>query len=381
MEEFWETSQSASRWISRLRNCPSVHKRELVATEENFYGNHNWIVSSVDQLDFTQMFGRSGLFGSSVHTGKGRARCEELQATWRGPWKLEAANWEELWQTGEHQSDRNFRGSVQRLAGLTLSSESPAHVSVWRVCGKVNLRGEFPPFSHHLCWTLTFLLGVWNFGTSQAEVLTRPAFSETLDAECLLSSPLVDYFIAISRTLCWVSSYLRESLNSGVPWGPLTQTNKVAFPQRSVSKLRTSPLFQRNSREWRLTWKKKILSFPLSPARPMLFLNWHLWRWCQLPYHPYLPFWRSGWRFKHILFLLRVAIGESWTRIFSWCSIHEHIPGLLDWKAGDLEHSQGFPLLTSFLLQLLDSPKWGRIYKIKGIELEMSLINFSIRNV
>lgn len=101
-----------------------------MTTDENFYGNHNWIVSSVDQLDFTQMFGRSGLFGSSVHTGKGRARCEELQATWNGRRKLEAANWEELGQTGEHQSDRNVRGSVQRLAGLTLFPEGPAHVSV-----------------------------------------------------------------------------------------------------------------------------------------------------------------------------------------------------------------------------------------------------------
>lgn len=30
-------------------------KRELVTTDENFYRNHNWTVSSADQLDFTRM--------------------------------------------------------------------------------------------------------------------------------------------------------------------------------------------------------------------------------------------------------------------------------------------------------------------------------------
>lgn len=101
----------------------------------------------------------------------------------------------------------------------------------------------------------------------------------------------------------------------------------------------------------------------------MLLLNWHLW--------DALPFFRCGWRFKQILLLLRVVTWKTWTWVFSWYSVHEHITVLLGWKVGDFQHFQhlSLSLLKSFSLPLLNAPKWGRIYEVKGIWLETSLID------
>lgn len=146
MEEFWEMRQSASRWISRLGDCPAVHRKRTSDHRWEFLQEsqlnsiicwpawfHPDVVAKVFCLDllFTQRRAGQGVKGCRLHGGA------------RGKRKLLIA------KTLDKQEGidlmGNLRGSVQRLAGLTLSSESPAHISVWRVFGKVGLRGS----SHH----------------------------------------------------------------------------------------------------------------------------------------------------------------------------------------------------------------------------------------
>lgn len=185
-------------------------------------------------------------------------------------------------------SGKNSRGTVQGLGGLRLSSARPAYkVGLWLSSGSLNF-GSIPTISESFMLNTCILSGVWNSGTPQA-LLTRASGHPKSNELPWSATPRAQLYAGVCLSP-------KEVSNPGVVLGTVPGTERE-------SGLSTEACFQ----AWNQPFcfkepaenEDRYKSLSSSPSGPALFFNCHLWA--------ALPFLMCGWRFKLILFLLRVA--------------------------------------------------------------------------